>query len=423
MTDAGLPPFDNSQPPKIPPAAPPSVTAAAPQAVFDPQLFPPRHRPLRQMLMDHNPFLLLSTVCMLLGCYLVNSALYGQPSNIKLMALLGVINLYEFCIIPLGLVLIRLTRGIARDAWWLLLFETLFLVNATFINPDFSPAWSIPLNLVLFVLASIKAGVIMQGLKINLSLRTYGFFVLQLAIIYCIPILYALVQKDGVVPPRIMYGLWWLVGLLPLVYDQIARNDRRPQQWDVVQQVIRRVYLIAPWVMLVIHLGFSHWAHNTDFHVANVAPILLGLAIASTRLRLGSNLRFCARAFPALAVALSLLAPAGQLQWVVDITGEAHHVLPAHFAVVGSILTYGYMATLFHLLGAMLAVSLMGTGYVFQAWIMAAMRQVVRFLGQLVPTTVIAWGVTAIVAAFVLLGVGSYFSLRRTAVSTPRTKL
>jgi hypothetical protein len=136
MTDVPLPGSDNSVPPST------HAPSAAPQAVFDPHLFPPRHRPLRQLLMDHNPFLLLSTVCMLLGCYLVNAALREQTNTLQLAALLVAMNVYEACIIPLGLVLIRRTKGTARDGWWLLLFETLFLVNAAFIVPDYHQEWA-----------------------------------------------------------------------------------------------------------------------------------------------------------------------------------------------------------------------------------------------------------------------------------------
>src|SRR5205085_11456642 len=137
------------------------------------------------------------------------------------IALLIAMNVYEVSIILLGLILIRRTRGAARDGWWLVLFEILFLVNATFISPDFRQSWGIPLSIALFVVASIKTAVVMRGLKMELWLRTFGFFVLQLAIIYGLPVLFALVHyvDGGRTSPRIMYGLWWLVGILPLVYD------------------------------------------------------------------------------------------------------------------------------------------------------------------------------------------------------------
>ena len=386
----------------------------APAATFDPGLFPSRHRPWKQWLADHNPCLLLSTVCMLLGCYLVNFALREQSGNLKMLALLGVMNLYEACIIPLGLALIRRTRGVARDGWWLLLFETLFLVNATFINPDFGHAWAIPLNLALWLLSCTKAAILLRGLKIGLSLRTFGFFAFQLAIIYALPVIFALTNEDGVVSPRIMYGLWWLVGMLPVIYDLLARADRPHPQWDLVQNCIRRVYLIAPWCMLVIHMGFSHWAHHSDFHLADVAPPLLGLAIASTRVTLEPNLRLIPRIVPALALLLTFMAPAGPLQWSIPCLDEARNLSPAHLTIAATILTYGYMASMFQLLCSALTVFLIATGYLFETYILAACRATVRFLISLLPATVYAWGLTTILLAFLLLGAGTLVSLKRT---------
>ena len=394
----------------------PLPTPQKPQApvTFDPNLFPPRHRPWRQWLADHNPCLLLSTVLMLLGCYLVNSALRQESSQLKLLVLLVVINLYEACIIPLGLVLIRRTRATARDGWWLLLFETLFLVNATLINPDFGPGWAIPLNLALWVLACIKAAVLLRGLKIGLSLRTFGFLALQLGILYALPVLFALTKVDGEISPRIMYGLWWLVGLLPVVYDQLARAEGANRPWDLVQNVIRRVYVIAPWCMLVAHMGFAHWAHHCDFQLADAAPPLLGLAIAAGRINLTGDLRLLVRIMPALALVATLLSPAGDLQWLISLDDQTHTVLPAHITIAALILTYGYMASMFQLLCAALSVLLVGAGYLLQSWIFAALRGTARFLAGWLPATVYAWGMTAILTAFVLLGIGTYLSLNRT---------
>jgi hypothetical protein len=397
-----------------PPGPAPEPEPASP--TFDPHLFPSRHRPWKQWLADHNPCLLLSTVLMLLGCYLVSSALRDQSANLKMLALLGVMNLYEACIIPLGLVLIRRTRGTARDGWWLVLFETLFLVNATFINPDFGAGWAIPLNLALWALACGKAAVLLRGLKIGLSLRTFGFMAFQLGIIYALPVFFALTKVDGMESPRLMYCLWWLVGLLPLIYDLLARAGRPHPQWDLVQNVIRRVYLIAPWIMLVAHLGFSHWAHHSDFHLADVAPPLLGLAIAARRVALPAELRRLARGIPAMALLLTLLAAPGDLQWLLLLPfGHAGHVLvPAHFTLVATVLTYGYMGTAFQFLCTVLTVVLVGTAWMLGTWIIAALRAIIRFLIDLLPTTAYAWGVLAIFGAFALLGVGTYLSLRRT---------
>src|SRR4051812_23733321 len=78
------------------PAENPSADrSTAPPPLFDPNLFPSRHRPWKQWFLDHNPCLLLSTVLMLLGCYLVNSAIGGPDDLRSPLALLIVVNVYE----------------------------------------------------------------------------------------------------------------------------------------------------------------------------------------------------------------------------------------------------------------------------------------------------------------------------------------
>jgi hypothetical protein len=419
MTDVPLPGSDNraSQPLKASSAAPPSPATAAPQAVFDPQLFPPRHRPLRELIMDHNPFLLLSTVCMLLGCYLVSAALHAK-TDLKLVGLLAAMNAYEACIIPLGLVLIRRTRGMARDGWWLLLFETLFLVNSTFVSPDFRHGWAIPVNLTLLVLACVKAGMILKGLQIPLRLRTFGFLVVQLAIIYSVPCFLSWVDNYELLLPWVMYGLWWLVGLLPVVYDVMARCEGQQPQYDRVQQVIRRVYVIAPWVMLVAHLGVSHWTHSTGFQAADLTPVLFGLAIASARVKFGPSMRAWVRVVPIVALACSLLSASDEMLWVIHFAGDTHRIVPLHFAIGGTLLTYGYMASVWHFIGSAVVVSVMAAGYVFQGWVIYTCRAAIQLCIGMLPDSTISWGVTAIGAAFVLLGAGAVVSLRRTGSPT-----
>ena len=64
---------------------------AAEGPAFDPAMFPQGRRTLRQLILDHNPCFLFSTLLMLLGCYLLNSALDVRAGDGgKLLGLLGV---------------------------------------------------------------------------------------------------------------------------------------------------------------------------------------------------------------------------------------------------------------------------------------------------------------------------------------------
>src|SRR4051812_32553066 len=99
----------------------------------DSYLAPPRNNFLR-FIIDHNPCYLLSGAFMLLGCWLLNFALYTKAGDLKnLILLLLIINIYEVCLIALGLVLIRKDM-FKRDGRILLALEALFLVDVTFIN-------------------------------------------------------------------------------------------------------------------------------------------------------------------------------------------------------------------------------------------------------------------------------------------------
>lgn len=57
------------------------------------------------------------------------------------------------------------------------------------------------------------------------------------------------------------YLLWWVVGLLPLLFDMLKRL--RPQTMRIVgsdSTVLRlsQVYLMLPWIPFITHLCFNH---------------------------------------------------------------------------------------------------------------------------------------------------------------------
>src|SRR4051812_10878787 len=97
---------------------------------------PPRRPSLWRFVVDRNPFFLFSAVCMFAGCRMIIAALGVSPGEVhKLVALIGVLNLYELLLIALALFLIR-RRGQNRDGWILLAIEALFLVDLTHLNGE-----------------------------------------------------------------------------------------------------------------------------------------------------------------------------------------------------------------------------------------------------------------------------------------------
>ena len=128
-------------------------------------------------LIDRNPLFLISGVCMLGGCYLVSGAIHAyDPAEvgegtllIMLVALLAILNVYEFAVIWLGLALSR-SKTLVRDTRHLLGLALLLLVDAAFVYNEtsiFKPEIGGLIAAAAAVLALIKAGWITRSLGIR----------------------------------------------------------------------------------------------------------------------------------------------------------------------------------------------------------------------------------------------------------------
>ena len=83
-------------------------------------VFMPR-RSLLRFIIDHNPFFLLSAVCMLGGCLALTNSLSWSPIRLqRLLMLVVTLNIYEALLIALAIFLIakrRLARVPTLDLW------------------------------------------------------------------------------------------------------------------------------------------------------------------------------------------------------------------------------------------------------------------------------------------------------------------
>ena len=249
---------------------------------------PKKPNPLR-FLLPHNPAFLLSATCMFLGCYLINSALDVRTGETgRLIALLATINIYEVALLLLGVTLLR-RAAFHRDGTLLLLIQMLFLTDAPFLLAQSAMAsahWLSTFNVILLAAAIAKCIFALRALKIPLHSRTLGFLLLQLTLVYCaLPLFLSYVAVDGVINADPMYLAWWVVGLLPLAYDLLARIAPLAADISPQQKFLRRAYIIVPWLFLIAHLAFFQYAYRSPFVFADLSPALLGLAIATVRLR------------------------------------------------------------------------------------------------------------------------------------------
>lgn len=381
-------------------------------------------RSLLRLVVDHNPFYILSAVCMLAGCLtLVNSRSYSPLHAGQLLALVLTLSAYELLLVGLGLFLI-VRRGVRRDGLFLLLIEALFLVDMAFLNAEVYSV-SLPLgaavNAIIFTLAAMKLTAIFRVLRFPLNDGLLAFTLCQLLILLAMPGIFAktALGQDGRLPPWMMYGAWWLAGLLPVGYllSVHPRGLLTTRIADPVRNVLTKVLLLAPILSLIVHLCTANWVYKLHFNLANVAPLLIGLAVAighhdTHATTYGRRVRW-QLVLPALAILLSISFP-----------NTLVHVMPGpdwtplRIALLAAGLVYldGYW---FHRHGAFafgmtLCAITFGMGPSVSAIgdnATAAAERTEGLLDRLTPRTPQAWGVVSVVASFFLLGIGFGVSL------------
>src|SRR5688500_12892121 len=120
---------------------------------------PAPRSPVFRFLSRHNPFYLMSALCMLGGCLALTNSLSFSPIRTgRLLGLILTLSVYEALLLLLGLFLLVRRRQV-RDGMMLLLLEATFLVDAAFLNIEIFAVnfrAGLIVNVVLFALAVAK---------------------------------------------------------------------------------------------------------------------------------------------------------------------------------------------------------------------------------------------------------------------------
>ena len=377
-----------------------------------------------RLVVDHNPFYLLSAVCMMAGCLtLTNSTSYSPIRPSQLLALVLTLNAYEVLLVGLGLFLI-VRRGVRRDGLFLLLIEAAFLVDMAFLNAEVysvRPALGIAVNAVVFALAVVKLVAIFRVLRFPLGDGLLPFVLAQLLVLFAIPGVFAKIAlgHDGRMSPWVMYGAWWAAGMLPVLYAVVVGPGSRlgMRAVDPVRNVLTKVLILAPVISLIVHLCTANWVYKLDFYPANVAPLFVGLAFAAGHLATrGPSYRRRVRGqlvLPALAVLMSVNFPD---ELVYAMTGPDWS--PLRLVLLAAALVYadGWFV---HRNGAFAyaaGLCMLGFGMGPSVADMdrtasAAAERSQSLADRLTPRTPQQWGVVSVVASFMLLGLGFLVSL------------
>jgi hypothetical protein len=396
----------------------------------------PVPNPVVQFLSKYNPFYLLSACCMLFGVFAMNDSLDWSPIPMsQLLTMIVTLNVYEAMLIALACFLLR--RGIRRDAMILLVIEAFFLADVGFLNMEVfarNPWVGLVVNTLVLAAAAAKVLLVCHAAGIPLVDGKFAFVLVQLGVLFAVPGMFSIIAepRDQKLPMFAIYAGWWLAGGLPLAYAVLVgsadvfrrRFDGRAAGIDVV---VARVLLVVPMLSLVAHLCLANWIYKVPFHPLNLAPLLLGLAVAighfdhhvatlAWRMRMQLALPFCAIALSAIKFPSDLVFQLGGN----GAPGAGFGITPLRTMLVASALVYldglwlhrhAYFAW-----GAGLCLGFAGMGQSVGSIndnSLHLAKSSTSVLARLIPRTLFAWGFVSVVAAFVLLALGAAVSVLR----------
>jgi len=177
--------------------------------------------------------------------------------------------------------------------------------------------------------------------------------------------------------------------------------------------------MILPAISLLAHISTSNWIYNVRWYPANVAPVMLGLAMAlgASDTHVGSlgwrmKLQFW---LPLVALAMSVRFPSHLI-----FTMHSLGFSPLRLVLLASTVVYLYGFVLHrHILfacGACACISAAGMGMTARQILdnfNFASEQSYVFSKRLWPRTMTHWGWISMVASFVLLMLGAVVSLKK----------
>jgi hypothetical protein len=394
--------------------------------------------PTFRLLVEYNPFYLISAMFMLAGLFSLNDSPDWSPLPVgNVLILIATLNLYEMLLIGLALFLHH--RGVRRDATMLLVIEAFFLADAGFLNSEiFTQDLEIGLivNVLLLVLAAVKVACVFRALHLPLRSGPFALVMLQLALLMAMPGVFKYVaeSRNGALPALVMYASWWAIGGIVALWGVImgrldfVEDSPRIDHWGPHRAIVGSLLLLG-FVSILAHICTSNWVYNVRWYTANLAPVLLGLAVALASLQ-GNVMRFRKRMraevmLPMAAIVISAPFPTA-LVWGPE---DVAPITPLRLVLFTSALVYVHGLVRFRqtafawMSGACLLLASLGSSVsAMLDNIMIFNRTAMSFTRSLAPRRTVHWGVVSVVVAFMLLAVGMVLSMKKGEVENDGIK-
>lgn len=421
------------------PTNPPPEVPLSERKTVDLDVPPPPGPSRWSWVIDRNPLFLISGVCMLGGCFLVSGVIHGYdpaevgegPVLLMLVALLAVLNVYEFAVIWLGLVLSK-SQTLVRDTRHLLGLALLLIVDASFVYNEtsiFKPEIGALIAAVAAGLALVKAWWITRSLGIRPTRAAMAAVSISLAMMYAMPIAVRLMAHDGFLSQPMAMVVWCSLGAavalyaLPLRWVRLTNSDN-PDHAQL-QRIVAGGLILMPLISLIGHATALLWVYENTFELSMLSPMLLGLAAVILRQqhRLGGPAASAKAAaivvacaiVPCLMTADDLIIESWAYSWL------AFSPLRGVLLVAPAILFWGWWINGRTTLGALLVplpLIAAALGHT-PATMIKHGRWLMESVAELLPRTQLQWGALAITLAFICLGLGGLVSWRRMADGKP----
>ncbi len=382
---------------------------------------------------DYNPFYLLSALCMFGACWGFSHALDMQVGDVsKIIWLIGVLTLYEALVIGLAIYLVR-RHGLARDALILLLIETVFITDATFL---FAECFTIDadagmwINAVGLLLTVVKLFVLIRLMKLRFNAADLLALGAVLVLLFALPGWLSVKPGDGgALTPKDFYHWSWIIAAIPVLHLLLSswwRKSVCPDAIDIrFDQRARSFLLYIPFLLLVVRLCELLWVHKVGNDLVYIMPIGLAVVVWLTRLHpAGAPNMVLARWQFALLGLVTVCQFGGPYDLVYDVSWWGEGVVtPFRCAMMGGAAGLLIMFAYLRLISVMIAAAVFITSGLFGATPSVAIENIINLLEalgrnvrKLLPTKPAHWGIVAIVGAFVMLGLGAVVSLARSRI-------
>ncbi|MEO0586337.1 MAG: hypothetical protein AAF078_01735 [Planctomycetota bacterium] len=369
---------------------------------------------------DHNPFYLLSGVCLLGGKYLISDAGHEvQDSLGVVVGLLAAFTVYELFVFVLAGWLLR-RHGQVRNTGWLLGLAVLLLADVTFVYQEAltMAGWS-GVGLAVIAIGLGLGKVEWAAWVSGVRLRRVDRAVLAAAVIalFTLPIAMRQAKLAEVMGPWAMYAAWWAVGALVCAWGATLRSGRvrvsaRSRR---LARGLSAWLLAVPVVSLGAHVAVLHWVYEVEWGMVMAGPVALGAAGAVVLARRPTasvgGVAWVAWGAAAIAAMVSASPPSrlGLEAWEWLTPWRCIGAAAAGLALLAGVRRGVWAASV--PLGALAVGGVIGPdGRVASDRLATAIRWAVEIVRDLVPRSAMTWGLMAMAWSFVLLGLGAVFS-------------